>query len=307
MPDQTRSTISATESPALFNVSPYVTRWMLYHKFSNGLDIDQPSNARMTWGKRMQPLVLAQAAEDLRLEVIPNDETYQRRGQLGCSRDAIIICPDRGPGALETKCVFDWQTWMREMDGGNVLPRHYEIQLQQQMYVGDGETPYKWGICAVWVAGDVHYFEREPIPELWTLLETEAAGFFKSVSEKQEPDPFGAPVEIPLLTNLFTPDPEKVLDLSADKSAEDTASMARLYAKAGTDESAAKKTRETIKAKLVALAKDHGKILLPAGISVKLSRREVKAHQRKASVSTSIKVHVPEFAEQWAANEAEAG
>ena len=103
----------------------------------------------------------AQAAEDLKLEVRPNaDDTYHRRGLLGCTRDATIICPDRGPGALETKCIFDYRTWMADWGGGAFVPKPHEIQLQQQLLVGDGDdgfaaegSPYDWGVIAAWVAG----------------------------------------------------------------------------------------------------------------------------------------------------------
>jgi hypothetical protein len=151
------ATISATEAPALFNVSPYVTRWMLYKKFADGVDIDGAEDARMSWGKKLQPLIVAQAAEELRLEVRSNaEDVYHRRGLLGCTRDAEIICPDRGRGALETKCVFDYGVWMRDWAGGKMVPRTHEIQLQQQMLVGDAEhgevgehgPQYDWGVIA---------------------------------------------------------------------------------------------------------------------------------------------------------------
>jgi hypothetical protein len=78
---------------------------MLWQHFTNGVPINVEPNSRMAWGLKMQPLVLEQAAADLRFEVIPNGENaYHRCGLLGCTRDAMIICPDRGPGALETKC-----------------------------------------------------------------------------------------------------------------------------------------------------------------------------------------------------------
>src|SRR5262245_10974515 len=102
MPDPQRETLSATQTPALFHVSPYLTRWMLYQHFAKGLAIDKAGDTRMDWGKRLQPLVLEKAAEDLRLQVRPNEETYHRRNRLGATRDATIVDPDRGPGALET-------------------------------------------------------------------------------------------------------------------------------------------------------------------------------------------------------------
>lgn len=297
MPDPTLATLSATESPALFGVSPYVTKWMLWCRFAKGIDISEPENERMSWGKKLQPLVLAQAAEDLRLEVIPNkDDDYKRRGLLGCTTDALIICPDRGPGALETKCIFDYMTWMRDMDGGKTLPKPHEIQLQQQMYVGDEKTPFTWGVIAVWVSGDMHYFEREPIADLWSLLEKEAAQFFDEVKAGKEPDPFGVPVEVPLLSKLFAPKAGKVLELESATGVNDFLTAARLYKQASADESAAKKMKDTLKPKLLAWMKDADEARLPGQVRVKNSRRAVKGgtYTRKDSVSAQIKVYVPD-------------
>jgi predicted phage-related endonuclease len=208
VPDRTLKTISATEAPALFNASPYVTRWMLWQRFANGMDIDSRADARMNWGRKLQPLILEQVAEEMRLEVRPNNEdAYMRRGLLGCTRDATIICPDRGPGAVETKCVFDYRTWMADWNGGKQPPRHHEIQLQQQMLVGDeGGESYRWGLLVAWVAGELHYFERAPVKDLWAPLYQEAERFFADVQAKREPEPFGAPVELPLLAQLFPTD-----------------------------------------------------------------------------------------------------
>jgi hypothetical protein len=268
MPDQTRQTISATESPALFNVSPYVTRWMLWQRFARGLELDSAPDARMTWGKKLQPLIIAQAAEDLKLHVVPNaDDTYHRRGPLGCTRDATIICPDRGPGALETKCVFDYRTWMADWGGGASVPKHNEIQLQQQMLVGDetdgiGSDSYGWGVIAVWVAGDVHYFERRPIEKLWRELANEAERFFLEVRGRQEPDPFGAPIELPWLTELFPVVVGKEIDCSDDAALTEAAIQ---YRGAKEQESAGARTAESLRAKLLAVARDAETVLLADG------------------------------------------
>ena len=268
MPDPTLKTISATESPALFNVSPYVTRWMLWQKFARGMNLDSPADSRMTWGKKLQPLIIDQAAEDLKFTVIPNtDDTYRRRGLLGCTRDATIICPDRGPGALETKCVFDYRTWMADWDGGKSAPKHYEIQLQQQMLVGDGEKPYEWGVLVAWVAGDVHYFERAPISKLWDALNAEAPAFFDDVKAEREPNPFGAPIEIPWLTKLFPTERGKSIDLSDDGK---LAEAAVQYRDAKEQEAAGARTAEPLRAKLLAAAKDAEEIVLCDGLKFRV-------------------------------------
>lgn len=303
MPDPTGKTLSATQSPALWNISPYVTRWMLHKHFADGMPIDAPEpSGRMDWGRRLQPMVLDQASTDLALEVHPNDaDDYVRRGLLGCTRDAEVISPDRGPGALETKCVFDLKVWMREWDGGKHIPRHHEIQLQQQMLVGDGARPFAWGTIAVWVCGEMHYYDRDPIHDLWRALEDEAAAFFAAVAAGREPDPFGAPVEVPHLAAVDRVR-DKIVDLSDRPDAEALAEKVRLYAWSKRQESANAKTADALKAELLALAGDASALRFAHGIRVDLQQRHVKEHMRKASVSTVLKPYVPADSPQTPAN-----
>ena len=288
MPDPLRQTISATEVPALWNVSPYVTRWMLHKKFADAMEIEKSADARMDWGLRMEPLIQAQAAADLKMEIIPNAGRYHRRGLVGCTRDAIVICPDRGPGTLETKCVFDYRTWMQAWAGGEVAPRHYEIQTQVQMMVGDVDGPYKWGVIAAWVAGEMHYFERAPIPELWANIETEAGAFFEAVKSGREPDPFGAPVEVPFLSAIDRV-PGKVIEL-ADDELTLLARKLNEVSKAATD---IEKVRKDAKARLLAAAGDAEELRLPGGVSVRFKVSSRAGYEVKPTTMTTVKVYVP--------------
>jgi predicted phage-related endonuclease len=293
MPDVTLQTLSATETPALWGLSPYLTRWMLYQRFANGIDLAAGENARMAWGKKLQPLVVAQAAEDLRLKVRPNHgQAYARRGRLGCTRDATLFCPDRGPGALETKCVFDYATWMREWDGGRNVPPMHEIQLQQQMKVGDDNGPYHWGVIAVWVGGEQYYFEREPFDEFWRMLDQEAEAFFAAVAARSEPDPSGRALEIPWLAKLFPTVKRKRLDLSRDPAANRIADKVLRYRQLTVLESRARKSKETLRGQLLALVKDNEEVALPRGLKVRVATRAVGEQTRKPSVSRTLTVTV---------------
>jgi predicted phage-related endonuclease len=280
MPDPDRKTLSATESPALFGASPYLTKWMLYRKFACGDDIETAANERMNWGKLMQPLIIEQVAQERGLEVIPNDDTYVRRGLLGCTRDATIIAPGIGPGALEIKCVFDYRVWMTKWNGGKTVPREVEIQLQQQMFVGDGESSdkeniylaYSWGLIAVWVCADLYLFERKPVYELWDDLQRRAIGFFSDVKSKREPDPFGASVELPLLAKLFPTEPKKVLDLSANPDHVKTSEKVSMYVHLKSEATGAAANAEKHRVELLALAKDAERVLLPCGVSYRVKK-----------------------------------
>ncbi len=279
MPDQERLTLSATESPALFGASPYLTRWMLYRKFACGDNIEKPADERMNWGNLMQPLIIEQVAKERGLEVIPNKDTYVRRGLLGCTRDSTIIAPGIGLGALEIKCVFDYRVWMQKWNGGKTVPREVEIQLQQQMYVGDGEaegckyiSPFGWGLICVWVCADLYYFERKPIPDLWNELERKAIGFFSDVRRKREPDPFGTAVELPLLSKLFPTEPDKVLDLSADPDHVKTSEKVSMYVHLKSEATGATANAEKHRVELLALAKDAERVLLPCSVSYRVKK-----------------------------------
>jgi hypothetical protein len=227
----------------------------------------------------MEPLILAQVSSERGLEVRPNPGTYVRRGLLGCTRDATIIAPGIGPGALEIKCVFDYRVWMQKWNGGKTVPREIEAQLQIQMMVGEGGDSdsnagdkYRWGLIAVWVCADLYYFERKPIPELWTELERKAIWFFSDVRSKREPDPFGHSVELPMLNKLYPRQPGKVLDLSADPDHVKTSEKVSLYDHLKSEATGLKENVEKYRVELLALAKDAEYVKLPCGVSYRVKR-----------------------------------
>jgi len=291
MPDKNRATISATQSPALFNASPYITRWMLY-RFLKGDDIEQPASDRMDWGIKLQPLVLEQAARDLKLEVTPNEQSVYVAHpglRLGYTADAAIVCPDRGRGTVESKCVFDYGVWMRDWNGGKTPPHHYELQLQHQLLVGDGHARFDWGVIAAWVCGEMHYFERRRDEIASNAIVAASSQMFDDVANNREPSPFGAEIEAPLLTALFPVAGDKVLDLTAHADAHKWADLARMFADFGQQANFYDKARAAAKLQLQALMTDSVKLLLP-GVTVRRLERRVKEHTRPASVSVQLKI-----------------
>ena len=302
MPDPTRKTISATEMSMLLGVSPYGTRWMLYQRFAKGIEAPRPDHNRLDWGTKMEPLLLDQAAADLRLEVITNrqadgSQIYLSRGLLGCSRDADIYDPQGGPGALETKCCFDYKILMQEWDGGKTPPRQHEIQLQQQMYVGDGTNPFEWGTIALWCGGDMTYFHRKPMPDLWETFEREAKAFFADVTAGNEPSPFGAPVEVPLLKQLFSVPTGEVVNVTEALGEAEATKLAQRVVDADYQRVvrlAAEKVEKDVQAYLLGLAKDADELELPQGIRVKINRSARAGYIVKPTTVVSVKAHIPQ-------------
>lgn len=304
MPDPTKATISATEMSGLLGVSPYLTKWMLYQRFAKDIEAPGPDHNRLDWGTKMEPLLLEQAAADLRLEVTTNrqpdgSQVYLRRGLLGCSRDADIYDPQRGPGALETKCCFDYKILMQEWDGGKTPPRQHEIQLQQQMYVGNGHIPFEWGSIALWCGGDMTYFHRKPMLDLWAKFEVEAMQFFDDVKAGREPEPFGAPVEVPLLKQIFDKPTGEIVNAVEKLGEAEATKLAQRVADADYQRVvrlAAEKVEEKVKAELLGLLKEADEIEFPQGIRVKrtVTTANYKAQPAQTRTSISVKSYIPQ-------------
>ena len=295
MPDPKRQSLSSTEVPALFGSSPYTSKWLLFQEFTGRFKAERKADNRMDWGRRMQPLILSAIADELRLEVRPNaNDDYVRHGQLGCTRDAEIICPDRGPGIVEVKCCFDYGVWMRDWGGGSEPPRHNELQIQEQMFVGDGFTSYGWGILGVWIAGDVKLFERRPIPKLWTAMQDGAKQFFDDVANGNEPDPSGMIAELPVLKELYPPAKGNVLDATQWADAEAWAQKVYDLEWARGEASGFEKMQKRLAAEIQAKVGDAETINFLHGITIKRKLVERKGYEVKPSSYITLSPYVPD-------------
>jgi YqaJ-like viral recombinase domain len=217
------------------------------------------------------------------------DDSYQRSEAfpIGCTRDALIYDPVKGFGSLETKCVFDYRVWMQDWGGGQRVPRHYDIQLQHQMMVGNGVEPHTWGVIGAWVCGEMHYFERAPIPQFWNDLADEANRFFRDVEAANEPEPFGEPVELPLLAELFDPVPGLGLFLGErDPANWKLAELARMYPEYCAQRRFYEKAVEHVRGRLIAAAKGHDEVQVPGQIVYTVSKNK-RGH-------LSVRVKVPD-------------
>jgi hypothetical protein len=271
MPDLTFQTVSASQFGALYDISHFGTKWELFQRFKTKLPIDVAEHERMMWGKKMQPLILEVLAHDRRFEIHPNaEDTYIRRGLIGCTRDAEIIDPSKGRGALEIKCVFDYKIWGERWDLGERIPLEYEMQLQAQMGVGDGITPYPWGIFAVWVCGQMQYFEREFKPEVWDRMQSDAAAFFADLAADRAPNPLGAPVEYAWIKAAFPVREKKVIATEDIKITE----AAQMFEYAQRQESFHKKLKEQMRTRLMIAAEDADTLNFPFGsLYIKVDKR----------------------------------
>ncbi len=158
--------VSSTEVSALFNMSPYLTKFELYHIKKEGQIVEIEDNDRMKWGRRLEDVIAAGFAEDNGL-ILRKKTEYMRHGQcrrMGASFDYEIVgyidghpkqnalyaetFRKHGNGLLEIKKV-DYLIYRDQWDKEEA-PAHIEFQVQQQMEVSD----LNWTVICPLVAGN---------------------------------------------------------------------------------------------------------------------------------------------------------
>lgn len=197
MPDPTRATVSASQVPALFGLSPYCTEWMLWQAFANNMPIEPDENERMDFGKRLEPVILKAAADQIRCDIIGNTEYFRHPTKpIGATGDGFVFDPQRGLGVIECKNI-DWLRW-RDTWTDTEAAAHVEIQHQTQLAIPHPEYGVpKWGVIAALIGGnDLKLYQREVLPDVQTKISDAAGCFLARVRDRLEPQVAGRPMEL---------------------------------------------------------------------------------------------------------------
>lgn len=302
MPDSERKTVSASQVAEMLNLSPYGTRFTLFHWFQ-GVEAPDQSDERMEWGKRLQAVILAATSERLKLDVANNDgDLYQRHETLplGATIDGAVFSPDRGPGIAEAKNV-DKFIYLDQWSATRA-PDHIEIQLATQMIVEDAA----WGVIAALVGGNelILYMRiRNRKGRLEQKIIKEAGLFMADVKAGKAPSPVGEPTELETIGLVWPETPElNIVDALGDAEA---AELMAIYRYADANAKSGAKFAKSAKAKLLAATKDAFILRAAEGWTARVKKSATDATLvdqayidslkigdtlRKASIRTTIKI-----------------
>ncbi len=178
--------ITSTDSPALFNLSPYLSEFELWYRKSDKTLVEFPDNERMRWGRRLESSIAKGIAEDEGMKVRALNCYYRhtKESRMGCTCDFEIVSHDEGPGILEIKNV-DYLVY-RDQWTEDEAPTHIEIQLQHQLEVLDRE----WGYIVALVGGNRLYkIKRMRDREMGQSIREAVSAFWLSIANGQEPEP----------------------------------------------------------------------------------------------------------------------
>ena len=176
--------VTSTECAALFDASPYLTKFELWHAKKDQSIDTIAENERMKWGKRLEAVIAEGVAQDQGW-VIKKFDAYARNSELrlGSSFDYMISDKERGVGILEIKNV-DRLVYKNYWNDGLEAPAHIELQVQHQMLVAG----YKWCAIVCLIGGnETNIIYRNADPDIQIEIMKKARDFWSSIDFNQPP------------------------------------------------------------------------------------------------------------------------
>lgn len=252
--------LTSTEIPALFNLSPYLTSFELWHRKKDASIVEIEENERMKWGTRLEETIARGIMEDNGWIGRPKKEYISIKDlRIGCSFDFECSLPgdEDNRWLLEIKNVDSLaykDGWL--VDGDSVeAPPHIEMQVQHQMLVSGLNKAY---IGALIGGNKVVLIERKADEKIHQAILRKSAQFWDSINKNQQPSPdFKRDAEF--ICKLYNyAEPGKVLEVDPDSTVEELVNNYRLIGiRLKTD----KENQDAIKANIISLIGDAEKVI----------------------------------------------
>lgn len=293
--------ITSTEAAALFGISPYMTKFELWHRKKSGDVVKLEGNERMKWGTRLQDAIAAGVAEEQGWHIRRMDE-YIRDDELrvGASFDfsiesddawKISDMPTKNPhgseGLLEIKNVDALQYregWHVSDDGNIEAPLHIEIQVQHQLLVSNRAYAY---IGALIGGNRLILIKRTRDEGVISRIKDEVKAFWASIEANNPPSPdFIADAQF--IKSLYKhAEPGTIYDARGNNQVSILVEQDK--ALAATIKEAQEK-RDAIKAQLLTIIGDSEKVLgdgysIDAGITGESPRNFIMPAFRRFKIS----------------------
>lgn len=241
--------VGGSEVSALFDCNPWLTHFELWHRKTgtiatpefNAIHDGNPENERIYWGVRLEAAIIDGAKERYGyIDREPADPPLSNGKGLGGHPDRRVICPQRGPGVIETKMV----DWLERKKWGDEPPLHYLVQ--GNTYAGLDKV--EWFDMLVLVGGNkLERFQYDFRPKLYAEAERRTADFWASVAANKPPKP-DYTRDGDAIAALYDESDGGMIDLRGDNLAHIAAAE---FLSADAESKAAAARREAAKAELM--------------------------------------------------------
>lgn len=276
--------LTSTEVSALFDLSPYSTKFELWHRKKSNTQSDFKGSERTVWGERLEPAIAKGIAVDNGWTVIPKKEYIRiEEARAGSSFDFAVLEKHENEtltekALLEIKNVDSLifkENWL--IENGEVIeaPPHIELQVQHQMWVSGIRKAY---IGALVGGNKLTLLEREWDDEIISQIKTKVSQFWESIDNNEEPQP-DFTKDADFVAKLYSHSEPGTVGTADEKIQE----LAALYSEVAAEERDAASRKKAIKAELLTRIGDKEKVLgdgftISAGM---VGPTMVEAYERK--------------------------
>lgn len=243
-----REHVGASEVAALFSISPWVTRWQLYH-LKRGTLPDVIETSAMTQGRHFEPAVASYAQDKFGITLrkvrryLSDPET-----KLGSTLDYEEI----GGGSLiptELKFSLWGGDWEYEGEELTQIPDYYMMQVQSQLACCPA-APH--GQLIAFTGGDLKRMIIPRSDRLITAIKAAVWQFWEDVRTAKEP-PVDFSADADAVTRLAYLSKLRSLVITPDR-----APLFETWAKANAAEKAAKAESQAARAEVLKMVIDAG-------------------------------------------------
>jgi putative phage-type endonuclease len=246
--------ITSTDVSALFGLSPYKTKFELWHEKKSQQAPEIEVSERMHMGNVLEAAIAKAAAEREGWDIRAKNHYIRLDGlRVGSSFDYERIGDETAN--IEVKNVDGlvfYQQWEKDDSGHIEAPAHIELQIQHQMLVSGREKSY---LVALIGGNELIVRERLFDAHVGMAILKRCAEFWESVDAGNAPEP-DYEKDAEFLTMLYNyAAPGKVVAADAAISA-----LAHEYIDARDTKSGAEKRMKAIKAQVLEMIGDAEKV-----------------------------------------------
>ena len=250
-----RADVTSTEVGALFGISPYLTRFELWHQKRSSGVVDVEPSERMQWGTRLQDAIAAGIGADRGWKIRRVNRYIRiRELRMGASYDFEVVGDETANFEIKNVdgLVFR-QEWEEHEDGAIEAPPHIEIQVQHQMAVSGRDKAY----LGVLIGGNrVVVLERTSDAAVIAAIELAVAEFWASVESGVAPE-IDYARDAAFIASLYGhAEPGKVIE-----SPDGVGDWVAAYRAAGAEEKSAGLRKDEMKARILEKIGDAERVL----------------------------------------------
>ena len=250
--------IGASESAALFGVSPYTTKFELWHQKCGNIENEfLDDNDRIMAGRFLEPSIAAWAEVkwDWPIVPVPDYRPSLDVARMGCSLDFETA---QGMEPVEIKNVDNLifrNDWSHDGDIITDAPMHILVQIQHQLacQLKGRMTTAKRSWLIVCVGGNKLY--RMEVPRHAAMIdriEREVEEFWASIEAQDAPDP-NFDMDSEAIALLYKGNGIEMIDLRGNDRARD---LAAIYLDGLEDENAGRNQKKAAMSELKTILGD---------------------------------------------------